>query len=425
MHFCSAAGIAPAEVTSETFEAFRRHIDEALLKDPVATYRNAVSSWNRAREAVAGWPDLAVPVTPRPRDWTLRWSAFPASLEGDTRAWLDRLGGQDLLVDLPFRPVRPSTLKQREWQIRAFASALVRTGTDPAALQTLADLVTVVRVKAGLRFFLERNGQRATSHTGNLAGMLKAIAHHHVGVDPAHLDQLRGIARKVDPGRRGLTETNRSRLRPLDDPDNVQALLHLPARLMELAQREQRPHQAALLAQWAVAIEILLMAPIRIGNLARLDVERHLLRPGKGGGLHLVIGPEEVKNREPLEYPLPAPSVALVERYLRDYRPVLAAGGTALFPGKGGAPKGRGALGDQISNAVRKHAGLIIHPHLFRHMVAKMFLDAVPGGHEVMRRVLGHRSIDTTTSFYTGLETAAAVRHFDKTILRLRGGSSR
>lgn len=34
--------------------------------------------------------------------------------------------------------------------------------------------------------------------------------------------------------------------------------------------------------------------------------------------------------------------------------------------------------------------------------------------------MLAHRSIDTTTGFYTGLETAAAVRHFDDTILHLR-----
>jgi hypothetical protein len=38
--------------------------------------------------------------------------------------------------------------------------------------------------------------------------------------------------------------------------------------------------------------------------------------------------------------------------------------------------------------------------------------------------VLGHRSIDTTTGFYTGLETAAAVRHFDRNILNLRRESS-
>ena len=59
-----------------------------------------------------------------------------------------------------------------------------------------------------------------------------------------------------------------------------------------------------------------------------------------------------------------------------------------------------------------------------RHIAAKLFLDANPGAYEVVRRVLGHRSIDTTTCFYTGLETPAAVRHFDKTILHLRRDSS-
>ncbi|MEJ1936149.1 hypothetical protein WDZ92_38640, partial [Nostoc sp. NIES-2111] len=33
------------------------------------------------------------------------------------------------------------------------------------------------------------------------------------------------------------------------------------------------------------------------------------------------------------------------------------------------------------------------------------------------RRVLGHKSIATTTSFYAGAETTAAVRHFDTVVL--------
>jgi site-specific recombinase XerD len=66
---------------------------------------------------------------------------------------------------------------------------------------------------------------------------------------------------------------------------------------------------------------------------------------------------------------------------------------------------------------------LRVNPHLFRHVTAKLYLDQNPGSYEVVRRVLGHRSIDTTTAFYTGLETSAAVRHFDETILHLRRGS--
>jgi integrase len=69
---------------------------------------------------------------------------------------------------------------------------------------------------------------------------------------------------------------------------------------------------------------------------------------------------------------------------------------------------------------VHKHAGLRVNPHLFRHIGAKLFLDGNPGAYEVVRRVLGQRSIETTTNYYTGCETAAAVRHFDAEILKLR-----
>ena len=108
-----------------------------------------------------------------------------------------------------------------------------------------------------------------------------------------------------------------------------------------------------------------------------------------------------------------------------EFRPHLtSAGNTALFPGIGGGSKNQAFFGTQISRAVRAHTGLRVHPHLFRHIGAKLYLDANPGAYEVVRRVLGHRSIDTTTSFYTGLETAAAVRHFDKAILNLRRENS-
>jgi site-specific recombinase XerD len=111
-----------------------------------------------------------------------------------------------------------------------------------------------------------------------------------------------------------------------------------------------------------------------------------------------------------------------LENYIREYRPHLtSAGNTALFPGTGVVgSKNQAFFGTQISRTVYAHTGLRIHPHLFRHIAAKLFLDANPGAYEVVRRVLGHRSIDTTTGFYTGLETPAAVRHFDKTILHLR-----
>jgi integrase len=262
----------------------------------------------------------------------------------------------------------------------------------------------------------------------HLATSLKAIARHYVRVDAQHLERMAAVIGRLDPPKRGLTVKNRSRLRALDDPKTALALVQLPAKLMGLADREQQyPLRAARLAQTAVVIEILLMAPIRVGNLSTLDIERHLIRPSRTANtLHIVINSDETKNREPLEYPLPPGSIELIERYLARFRPALApAGGSALFPGGSNGCKHGNSLRQQIGAAVFAHTGMRVHPHLFRHIAAKLFLDDNPGSYEVIRQVLGHRSIETTTAFYTGLETAAAVRHFDQTILKLRKGGGR
>ncbi len=65
-----------------------------------------------------------------------------------------------------------------------------------------------------------------------------------------------------------------------------------------------------------------------------------------------------------------------------------AAGSTALFPG-GRRAEARNTLREQIGYALFAHTGMRVHPHLFRHIGAKLFLDANPGSYEVMRRVLG------------------------------------
>jgi integrase len=425
LRFCSARGIGPNTVTKETFDDYHLHLDHSLLKRPEQTFALTVRAWRRAEIAIAGWPQIDVSIPDRRRHWVSGWDRFPVSLRRDCQAWCDRLAGRDVLEDAPFRPVRPSTLAHREWQIRAFASALVRMDRDPATLTSLRDLVEIDAFKSGLRFFLDREGGAPTTAIADLASSLKAVARHHVRVEPHHLDQIGSIIRRLAPGRRGLTETNRMRLRPFDDRQNIVALLTLPNELMRQARRHRNLQRGAVRAQMAVAIEILLMAPVRMSNLATLDIERNLVRPGQSRALHIVISAEEVKNREPLEYPLPLESVDLLERYIQEFRPHLTSrDNTALFPGIAGGPKNQAFFGDQISRTVRAHTGLRVHPHLFRHIAAKLFLDANPGAYEVVRRVLAHRSIDTTTSFYTGLETPAAVRHFDKTILHLRRESN-
>ena len=213
LHYWSARGIGPNAVAEGNFDEYRLHLDRSLLKRPNETFAMTVRAWRRAKEAIEGWPQVSVPIPDRSRQWVFRWDRFPSSLRQDCQTWCDRLAGRDLMEDTPFRPVRPVTVAHREWQIRSFASALVNRGRDPATLTSLRDLIEIDAFKSGLRFFLDREGGASTTAIADLASVLKAVARHHVRVEPHHLDQMGSIIRRLAPGRRGLTETNRTRLR--------------------------------------------------------------------------------------------------------------------------------------------------------------------------------------------------------------------
>jgi integrase len=362
------------------------------------------------------------------RTYALPWSAFPASLEAEIDAYLARLAGKDILAELPFRPLKPASLATRARQLQEYVSALVHRGRDPASLRSLAEVVAVEVVKDGLRFFLDRAGGKPTGQAHAIASVVKALAQHWVEVAPAHLEQLRTICRRLDPGHSGLAAKNRDRLRQFDDPANVQALVTLPQRLFAEVVRSGKPSRAAALrVQAAVAIELLLMVPLRITNLAQLKLGEHLIRSRKGV-MHLAIPGHAVKNGVAIEALLQGPTVRLLEAYVETYLPLLRREPSPcepspwLFPGRGGdTPKSRDMLRSQIIDCVKERCGLLVHPHLFRHLAAKLYLEAHPGAYGVVRLLHGHKSVDTTTRFYCGMETAAAMRHYDDHILQLRG----
>ena len=92
-----------------------------------------------------------------------------------------------------------------------------------------------------------------------------------------------------------------------------------------------------------------------------------------------------------------------------------------LFPGKHNLkPKASKTLGGQITECLKRCCGLDVNPHLFRHIGAMSYLNANPGAYGLMKLVLGHKSVATTTRFYCGLEGPAAMRHFDEHVLKLR-----
>jgi integrase len=422
LRWLSAQNIEPEAVAEEDLGRFHRCLtEEALLRDAEGTWAETALAWNRATKRVFGWSTVRIARQTRRMSYVLSWSAFPPSLKQDVDAWMLRLAGKDFAEDGPPRPLSPASLAGREYHLRAFASALVLRGRDPADLISLAACLTLDNFIEGMRFFFERFGNKPSPTTRNLGIMLKGVAKHWLKADEETLQRMREISRKLDYEYNGLTEKNRDRLRPFIDLDNCRRLLRLPLDLRQEVERGKfPPHRRRVLGQVAVAIELLLLTGLRAKNLARLELDRHLVPVGKK--LMLVIPGTEVKNGVDLTFDLPVESVDLIRWYLKNIRKA-EPGCMALFPNADGFPKDQDTLAIQINATVKRCLGFTVNPHLFRHIAAHMYLLRNPGGYEVMRRVLGHKRMETTSKFYAGLESLAAARHFDEEILKLRANA--
>ena len=243
LRWLSAAQITPDTVSLEKLDHFRTELAEQslLLRHPGQAWDKISLAWNRSVHRVPGWPQLRIHRETRPKGYTLPWSAFPATLKQDVDGWLARLSGRDFAEDAPSRPLSEETLKSQTYLLRAFASALVLRGRDPSTLNSLATLVTIENFVEGLRFFHERFGPDNTSTAHRFACTLKSVARHWAKAGDATLNQMSAIIRRLDPGRSGMTQKNRDRLLPFNDPELCGKLLMLPHMLRREIERGKLP----------------------------------------------------------------------------------------------------------------------------------------------------------------------------------------
>jgi integrase len=169
----------------------------------------------------------------------------------------------------------------------------------------------------------------------------------------------------------------------------------------------------------------LTVAPMRIKNLASLHLGRHVVQTRPGGVRHIVIPAEEVKNRTPLAFEVSDALGHVLDVYLSRCRPLLADDPEGfLFPARKGGAKPPGALAEQIKRTLRQETGIDLNAHAYRHLAALLFLREHPGEYETTRLLLGHKNLNTTTKYYSGLEQADALRRYDALVDRYRKGGS-
>lgn len=128
------------------------------------------------------------------------------------------------------------------------------------------------------------------------------------------------------------------------------------------------------------------------------------------------FGPEltKLKNRHNIEIELQPHVVEMIDRHVSLRAGLLCDPSSLwLFPMR---RKNRSMdpniLSSSIFRTIRKSTGLAINAHLFRHIAAKLMLEARPGEYEAVRRLLGHSQLSRTLNSYAGFEAGTATRLF-------------
>lgn len=416
MRYCSGQGIAPAAVNESVLDGYFAYRSREMARATHAVPRRVLARlWNAQIDLVEGWPSHRLVEPPIKARSELSWQDFPQGLRAQLEAYLHSLGrirrsrsGQRL------HPCKAGTIATRRSEFLLAAKRAVKLGIPIESLSSLEALLDPDLVEKVLNSYWEQNGEIPKTFTIDLCCHLLSAARATRCISEEGLERLDDLRATLARHRQsGLTDKNMALIRQVLTEGVWNRVVSLPDQLMAQARsrRDQAPIAAGLLAQIAVAVAILTVAPVRRSNLTNIRLDTNLIKPdGPGSNYWLVFPDYDVKNRVKLEFPLDEVLTALIDEYVHDFRPAMLRGANEdwLFPGQRGGAKQSVSFGTQIVNTIQKATGLRVTVHQFRHAAGALLLKKYPGNYELVRLVLGHRSIKTTMNSYVGLENTQA-----------------
>ena len=427
--YCSKQGILPSGISDAVLSDYLTALEaETLVKNPRTRHQSVCRVWNKCASEYRdmGWPQITVTVPKYDeRLYSLPWEDIPEAIRSDLDAYLNHLKGDDPF-NTQVKPFRPRSIEAITGHFQRYLSALHHQGVKLDQYTSLRELVSTDMFTLGMRWFWDRNGGATSKHIGEIAWAVRCYVVKYLGADEETCAFFKSAIGRLRVSNLGLSDKNQAAMAQFDDQRVVEAYVALPLRLWDKAlnARKNAPSsrkskEAQLMIQTAVAIEILIFAPIRIGNLQHLRLDEHITWQGKRMHIHIPKG--QVKNDQTLNFLLPETASKRIKTYIMEWRRLFTdMANPYLFPGRKMNPKDDTSLRRQIQKAIWNETGIKLTPHQFRHAAAKILLDAKPGYYEVVRKVLGHKNLSTTYSHYAGAETQAAVELFDEVIIQHR-----
>ena len=424
VYFLSGLGVAPVDVGDTNCEAYRAALVlNELRRDPDRALAVTTRAWNLAIKRIPEWPRQKLTVPSRQRKICIDLKEFPVGFKEDLERFLHDLEHPDPLDEAAhLKPLRQASIKQYRAMLRRFASELTLAGIDIQEIDGLEVVVRPPNAERALRRMLERASNKPTPGIADMACLIASVGRKHVKLGDADQQILDRMAFRLSgKSAPGLTRKNRERLRVFDDVGTVRRFLRMPDLLFLRAKEASTPRRALLLREEAIAIGILQSLPIRRENLCKIHLEQNLQRMGDGR-VFLVFDGSQVKNGRAIEFQLPPLIVGMIDAHVAMRSPQACPAGTPwLFPRRdGGGPIGLSNLATRVKQRIKKELGATVNMHLFRHIAAKLLLEARPGQFEVVRRLLVLSNVSQAINNYAGFEAGTATRVYADVLNKAR-----
>ena len=302
MRFCSGVHIEPEAVNEAVIDRYMDHRARTTTRASDAASRRILARlWNAGIGRIDGWPEVRLIEPPVKAAEGPAWDDFPEGLRADIEGYLTGLERiRRNKAGHRSRPCKPSTLTTRKRELVAAVRMAVKVGVPIESLTSLSALIHPDVAEKILDGYWRKDGEVPKTYTINLSCRFVALAHAIGGLDEDALRRLEDARFALEEYREdGMTEKNLALIRLVLTDGVWSRVVNLPEQLMQQArlQRRHAPVRAAVLAQIAVAVAILTVAPVRLGNLASIRLGENLIKPGRTA-LHLLAHVPQVRRQE-------------------------------------------------------------------------------------------------------------------------------
>jgi hypothetical protein len=297
---------------------------------------------------------------------------------------------------------------------------LTLCGALPAEAALAPDLrVSELRLRAYLTL-LESQNLASFSIASRISDLREAL---RVMVPNADLGLLGKLCKTLQ-SRAAPTRAKHTRIRA---PFEVLSacLHHMRA---TIGSKPNHPLQEAGKFRDGLALAFLALRPVRLKNLASIEIGRHMIWSDQRWTCHFPAS--ETKERRDLRFPLPEDEAFTwaLSLYLTKYRPLLLQDPSQSLRPSGplwvSLRKNRQSAQSIYWNTCRLSEAILgvrINPHLNRDCAASALSSDAPDYILAAARILGHSSLTTTIGHYEQSSMLAAGSRLTEFILDLQG----